>query len=446
MNQTGFSFKPQTQSTSQFNFGSTSATISPNKPTFQFSFSPQSTAETKPTSTTTSTFPFGTSTFAPTTTSKPLFPSFQNFSTSITTAPTATSFTGLSSPTSGTNAFGFQQSSVVPAQNVSVIHFNTQYEKLPPDFKSEIDTLWGTIKKQRQLQDQVNKGTSGIQNGLKELDTKVRTLEQRVLSLEFSQQRQRNACKILKEEVKRESRDTERYAGWTIQQFHHPSGFKTVEQLPSPYMWSLLETLENQLQEHVQQINEIEQQLLRVNPDSNFSGAYGQKGQIFPEHLKHLLELQYELFMTTAGKIAAIHERVESLRDECKKRWKSDKFTEADRAEIDSERRLESLLRSEFNNPQQPQQPPQQQITGALNWPTTNTTQLSLGNKATFSLGGAPSTQPSFNFLSTPSTTTIPILSSSSPGTTGSFLNFQSTPSAGLTSSSGTKRRSSLKK
>ena len=135
---------------------------------------------------------------------------------------------------------------------------DTLYEKLPPQLKSSMDALWLEMSTQRRVVDEIQSADMSSIDAIREA---VGLLRMTALKVETAQASSQVSCRELKENSKQALRDAERHGHWSLQEISSPQVLRTVEKLPSPFMWELLHGFEARLEAHLAEVRELEAQL-----------------------------------------------------------------------------------------------------------------------------------------------------------------------------------------
>ncbi|CAM9588453.1 unnamed protein product [Discosporangium mesarthrocarpum] len=282
------------------------------------------------------------------------------FGSSFGTKPTVGSQSAFGTPATG--AFGAPVTGAAGVGGMKGVDPETRYQDLPNNFKAGIDSLFAEIKRQRGLASEVSKTDSRM--GLV-LQGEMRELRKNLLDLGNMQQAQKLAAEELKGEVRQGVGQAERYGTFLLQQMVTPSGLRTVEELPSQFMWETLARFEKRLRENAQEIEAIRKQLMQaqgLQDGGTLGGAgdlyggstYGQRERVTPERLGLIMREQMKTFHHVAGHIASTHEKVEGLRAAHKARYGDDPFEQAERKEREALRRLEKKMRTQAPPPHPP--------------------------------------------------------------------------------------------
>ncbi|CAN0062588.1 unnamed protein product, partial [Scytosiphon promiscuus] len=226
----------------------------------------------------------------------------------------------------------------------------TRYDQLPEAARKQIDELAKEIKRQRGVADEVSRAnpTHGL-----ELQAKIRELRRDLLDLGNEQATQKLAMKDLKADADETCKHAEVHGLFVVQRMRSDSGLNTVEQLPSEYMWDMVESFEKRLHEYAQEINALQLQLSdEPLQGGEMAAPYGQRTRVTPGRLAFVIREQLKAFNQIAGHAAVAHEQVEALRQAYKQQFKDDPFEAAERQERAAERRLHKQMRDQA--PQQP--------------------------------------------------------------------------------------------
>ncbi|CAM9884536.1 unnamed protein product, partial [Ascophyllum nodosum] len=157
----------------------------------------------------------------------------------------------------------------------------TRYDQLPEAARKDIDQLAAEMKRQRAVADEVSRASPN--HGL-ELQVQIRQLRRELLDLGNEQQTQKLSLRDLKYDTDRTVKQAEVHGNFVVQRMHSQSGLNTVEQLPSDYMWEMVESFEKRLSVYAQEICAIQQQL-SDEPQQGGETApppYGQPTRVTP--------------------------------------------------------------------------------------------------------------------------------------------------------------------
>jgi hypothetical protein len=342
----GFSFgggapapAPAPTAAGGFSFGATPAPAPAPAPSTGFSFGSTASAPAPAPSTG---FSFGSTNPAP---APAPGLNFGGLGASPAPAPSGlSSFGGLGGGTSSQGGFGQLGGTAAAAQH-NQVQPDTMYDKLPPQLKSAIDSLWSEMSQQRRMAADIE---AADMSSVDVLHEGIALLRKTALAVETSQASSRVSSRELKELSKQALRDGEKYGHWSLQEITSPQALRTVEKLPSPFMWELLRRFESRLEAYLSEVRDLEVQLDRGSGGGAAgSDNYGQRDRVGPQQLKSILMTQHEAFMRVAGHVATVHQRCDDLRDLYRRATDEDPFTAADRAKQEEEWRIAKQLRQQ---------------------------------------------------------------------------------------------------
>ncbi|CAM9765870.1 unnamed protein product, partial [Hapterophycus canaliculatus] len=181
----------------------------------------------------------------------------------------------------------------------------TRYDQLPEAARKPIDELAKEIKRQRGVADEVSRAnpTHGL-----ELQAKIRELRRDLLDLGNEQATQKLAMKDLKADADQTSKHAEVHGLFVVQRMRSDSGLNTVEQMPSEYMWDMVESFEKRLHENAsprvgsdldvsQEINALQLQLSdEPLQGGEVAAPYGQRTRVTPGRLAFVIREQLKAF------------------------------------------------------------------------------------------------------------------------------------------------------
>ncbi|EQC39138.1 hypothetical protein SDRG_03345 [Saprolegnia diclina VS20] len=338
---TGFSFGGSSTpaaapASTGFSFGGASATPAPASTGFSFGGS-----NTTPAPASTG-FSFGGASSTPA--AAPASTGFNFGSTAA--APSTSSFSFGSAP-AATPSLGF---GAAPG-NTKAISLDTRFEDLPADVQKQLIEFGTFVKEQSREEASIRAVSSAKLTQLKESTTH---LEQAALVLQNIHARQAKNIGALKTDVKDLVVQAES-ADQTHLHMTSETGIQRHEPMPSPYYWSLVQHFESRLATLKGQMTDVHSQLQGAKHDDvSMDADEASTVHMTPRVLQETLQSQNEAFMRAAARVADVHERADTLRDQYLSRQQAaphgfglvrNPFEAADRVQAEEERRIVDRIR-----------------------------------------------------------------------------------------------------
>ncbi|CAN0130047.1 unnamed protein product [Ectocarpus sp. 6 AP-2014] len=197
------------------------------------------------------------------------------------------------------SVFGAPATAAAAAGAPQGITPETRYDQLPEVVRKQIDQLAEEIKRQRGVADEVSR--TNPTDGLA-VQAQIRELRRDLLDLGNEQGTQKLAMKDLKADAGKTSRQAEVNGLFVVQRLHSDSGLNTVEQLPSDYMWDMVEEFEERLQEYKKASLSCEIHAMQVQlseeplQGGEATAPYGQRARVTPGRLAFVIREQMKTF------------------------------------------------------------------------------------------------------------------------------------------------------
>ncbi|KDO35740.1 hypothetical protein SPRG_18886 [Saprolegnia parasitica CBS 223.65] len=341
---TGFSFggsatPAAAPASTGFSFGGASATPAPASTGFSFGGNNASSTTPAPASTS---FSFGGASSTPA-----AAPASTGFSFGNTAATPSTSTFSFGSTPTAAPSLGF---GAAPG-NTKAISLDTRFEDLPADVQKQLIEFGTFVKEQSREEASIRAVSSAKLTQLKESTTH---LEQAALVLQNIHARQSKNIGALKTDVKDLVAQAES-ADQTHLHMTSETGIQRHEPMPSPYYWSLVQHFESRLATLKSQMTDVHSQLQGAkHEDVSMDANEASTAHVTPRMLQETLQSQNEAFMRAAARVADVHERADTLRDQYLSRQQAaphgfglarNPFEAADRVQAEEERRIVDRIR-----------------------------------------------------------------------------------------------------